>query len=331
MPATPLRRSILSYAAAALASLGLQALASTGAMAQTYPSRPVKLIVPYPAGGSTDQLARLIAVPMAKSLGQPVVVENISGGNTMIGTAAAARAAADGHTVLVNSLAFSVNVLVTRQPSYRTEDFIPVAPLVTNPYVLSVNLNVPANSVKELVDYARREPAKVNAVSLGLGGVTHLLNERFAAAAGVPITSIHYRGAGPALVDLMSGQVQFFIDTAVTSMPHLRANKLRPLAVSTPERSALLPTVPTFKELGFPAMTQEGWFGVFVPKGTPAPIVERLNREVLQAMATPEVQQIVLRDGLRVPQWTPQQFADFIKEDSAAWAGTVKNLNIQLD
>lgn len=331
MPFTLLRRRILNYGAATLAALGLQAVGAADAMAQAYPSRPVKLIVPYPAGGSTDQLARMIAGPMSRSLGQPVVVENISGGNTMIGSAAAARAAPDGYTVLVNSLAYSVNVLVTKQPTYRTDDFIPVAPLVTNPYVLSVNLNVPANTVAELVEYARREPTKVNAASLGIGGVTHLLNERFAAAVGVPITSIHYRGAGPALVDLLSGQVQFFIDTAVTSMPHLRANKLRPLAVSSAERSPLLPNVPTFKELGLPSMTQDGWFGVFVPKGTPAPIVERLNREVLQAMNSPEAQQIVQRDGLRVPQWTPQQFAEFIKQDTVAWAGTVKNLNIQLD
>jgi len=323
-------RRMLIRGALLLAALGAQ-LPLGAAAAQNYPSRPIKLIVPYPAGGSTDQLARMIAAPMSKSLGQPIYVENISGGNTMIGTAAASRAAADGYTLLVNSLAFSVNVLVTKQPSYRTEDFVPVSPLVTNPYVLSANLNVPAHSLKELVDYARRAPDKVNAVSLGLGGVTHLLNERLAAAVNVPITSVHYRGAGPAMIDLLSGQVQFFIDTAVTSMLNLRANKLRPLAVTSPERSPLLPDVPTFKELGYPGMTQEGWFGVFAPKGTPADIVERLNREVLKAMASPEVRQVVTRDGLRVPQWTPREFGQFIQEDTAAWAAVVKKLNIQLD
>ncbi len=329
MPIPLSRRAVAG--AIALAAVALQASLATPAMAQGYPTKPIKLIVPYPAGGSTDQLARMIAGPMSKSLGQAVFVENISGGNTMIGTSAAARAPADGYTLLVNSLAFSVNVLVTKQPSYRTDEFVPVAPLVTNPYVVSANLAVPANSIQELIDYARREPSKVNAVSLGLGGVTHLLNERLAAAVNVPITSIHYRGAGPALVDLISGQVQFFIDTAVTSMPNLRANKLKPLAVTSAQRSPLLPDVPTFNELGYPGMTQEGWFGVFAPKGTPPALVERLNREVLQAMAAPEVQQIVTRDGLRVPQWTPQEFDQFIKQDSAAWAATVKKLNIQLD
>jgi tripartite-type tricarboxylate transporter receptor subunit TctC len=331
MRSTSFPRRALKFGLAALAVVMAPVVTTSSALAQAYPSKPIKLIVPYPAGGSTDQLARLIAGPMSKSLGQAVVVENISGGNTMIGSAAAARAPADGHTLLVNSLAFSVNVLLAKQPTYRTEDFVPVAPLVTNPYVLSTNLNVPATNLRELLDYARREPAKVNAVSLGIGGVTHLLNERFAAAAGVPFTSVHYRGAGPALIDLLGGQVQFFIDTAVTSMPNLRANKLRPLAVTSAERSPLLPNVPTFKELGFPAMTQEGWFGVFAPKGTPPAIVERLNREVLQAMASPEAQQIVARDGLRVPQYTPQQFDEFIKQDTTTWAATVKKLNIQLD
>lgn len=264
-----LPRRALICGTLAFGALGVQ-MQALGAAAERFPSRPIKLIVPYPAGGSTDQLARMIAEPMSKSLGQPVYVENRGGGNTMIGSAAASRAPADGYTLLVNSLAFSVNVLVTKHPSYRTEDFIPVAPLVTTPYVLSVNLDVPAHSLKELLDYARRAPDKVNAVSLGMGGVTHLLNERLAAATHVPITSVHYRGAGPAMIDLLSGQVQFFIDTAVTSMPNLRAGKLRPLAVTSAERSKLLPEVPTFKELGYPEMTQESWFGVFAPKGTPA-------------------------------------------------------------
>jgi len=330
MPAHSFRRAS-PLGVLLIVGLGVHFALAGAAQAQGYPSRPVKLIVPYPAGGSTDQLARMIAGPMSKSLGQPVYVENISGGNTMIGTAAAARSPADGYTVLVNSLAFSVNVLVTKQPSYRTEDFIPVSPLVTNPYVLSVNLGVPAQSLKELIDYARSQPDKVNAASLGLGGVTHLLNERLAAATNVPITSVHYRGAGPAMIDLLAGQVQFFIDTAVTSMPNLRANKLRPLAVTTPERSPLLPDVPTFKELGYPEMTQEGWFGVFVPKGTPMEIVERLNREVLSAMATSEVQLVVKRDGLNAPKWSPKEFAEFIERDTAAWAAIVKKLNIQLD
>ncbi|OWT54812.1 Bug family tripartite tricarboxylate transporter substrate binding protein [Candidimonas nitroreducens] len=325
-----LPRRALICSTLAFGALGVQ-IQAHGAATERFPSRPIKLIVPYPAGGSTDQLARMIAEPMSKSLGQAVYVENRGGGNTMIGSAAASRAPADGYTLLVNSLAFSVNVLVTKHSSYRTDDFIPVAPLVTTPYVLSVNPGVPAQSLQELLDYARRAPDKVNAVSLGVGGVTHLLNERLAAATHVPITSVHYRGAGPAMIDLLSGQVQFFIDTAVTSMPNLRTHKLRPLAVTSAERMKLLPEVPTFKELGYPEMTQESWFGVFAPKGTPADIVQRLNVEVRKAMASPAVQQIITHDGLQAPQWTPQEFDQFIRRDSATWAAIVKKLNIQLD
>ncbi len=318
--------SFLAFTAAAL-SFAIVPMAA----AQTYPTKAVKLIVPYPAGGSTDQIARLVAGPMAKSMGQAVFVENISGGNTMIGASAAARATPDGYTLMVNSLAYSVNVLVAKSASYRTDDFIPIAPLVTYPYVMSVNMAVPATSVRELIEYAKREPAKVNGVSLGAGGVTHLLNERFAAMAGVPFTSVHYRGSGPALIDLMSGQVQFYIDSMVTSIPFIRTIKLRPLAVTSAERSPLLPGVPTFKELGYPGMTQDGWFGVFAPKGTPQPIVERLAAEVQKSLAAPEVQAVLVRDGLKAPAYTSQQFSDFIKQDAAAWKETVKPLNIQLD
>ncbi|MFC6284907.1 MULTISPECIES: Bug family tripartite tricarboxylate transporter substrate binding protein [Polaromonas] len=305
--------------------------AAAPALAQNYPSKPIKIIVPYPAGGSTDQIARLISVPMSKSMGQPVVVENISGGNTMIGASTAARAAPDGYTLMVNSLAYSVNLLVTKSPSYKAEDFIPVAGLMSNPYVLSVNQTVPATSLKELIDYAKREPSKVNAASLGVGGVTHLLNERFAAMVGVPLTSVQYRGAAPALVDLMSGQVQFFIDNVVTSIPHIRADKLRPLAVSSTERSPLMPNVPTFRELGYPRMTQDAWFGLFAPKGTPQGIVERLNAEAQKALAAPEVQAVLIRDGMKTPTYSPVQFSEFIKQDAASWRETVKSLNIQLD
>ena len=301
------------------------------AMAQAFPSKPIRLIVPYAAGGSSDQIARLVAVPMSKSLGVPVVVENMAGGNTMIGAGAAARAAPDGHTLMVNGVAFSVNVLVTKSPSYQTDDFIPVASLIKFPYVLSVNTTVPATNVAELVAFAKKEPNNVNAVSLGTGGVTHLLNERFASAVGVPITSVPYKGSAPALTDLLAGQVQFYIDATVSSIQHIRAGKLRPLAVTTDERSALLPNVPTFKELGYPGMTQEGFFGVFAPKGTPQPIVDRVNAEVIKALASPEAVALFERDGLKAPAYTPKQFADFIKKDGAVWAETIRPLKIQLD
>lgn len=314
-----------------LSTLILGLCMAGSAIAQAFPSKPIRLIVPYAPGGSSDQIARLVAVPMSKSLGVPVVVENLAGGNTMIGAGAAARAVPDGHTLMVNGVAFSVNVLVTKSPSYQTDDFIPVASLIKFPYVLSVNTTVPATNVAELVAFAKKEPNNVNAVSLGTGGVTHLLNERFASAVGVPITSVPYRGSAPALTDLLAGQVQFYIDATVSSIQHIRAGKLRPLAVTTDERSALLPNVPTFKELGYPGMTQEGFFGVFAPKGTPQAVVDRVNAEVIKALASPEAVALFERDGLKAPAYTPKQFADFIKKDGAVWAETIKPLKIQLD
>lgn len=319
-------------ALAVLAMIGLTfgLIAPGTALAQSYPIKSIRIIVPYPAGGSTDQLARLMTPRLSASLGQTVYIENIGGGATMIGTGAAARSAPDGYTLLVTSLAFSVNVLLSKSPSYKMEDFVPVAPVIAAPYIMTVHPSVPAHTVRELIDYAKREPAKVNAASLGPGGVTHLLNERFATLAGVPITSIHYRGAGPAQTDVLAGRVQFFIDNLVTAIPHVRSGKVRPLGITTAERSNLIPDVPTFKELGFPGMTQDSWFGVFAPTGTPKPIVDRLNREVLDAVRSKEFQVVAVRDGLKVVPYSPEQFADFIKQDAAVWERTLKSLNIQL-
>jgi tripartite-type tricarboxylate transporter receptor subunit TctC len=276
-------------------------------------------------------MARMIAPRMAAALGQPVIIENQGGGATMIGTGAAARAPADGHTLLATANVFAVNTLLHKSPSYKVEDFIPVAGIASYPYVLTVHPSVPAKNVAELVDYARRQPDKVNAVSLGPGGVTHLLNERFEALAGVKITDIHYRGSAPAITDILSGQVQMYFDTVVTAMPQIRAGKLRALAVSIEERSPLLPEVPTFKEAGFPGMTQRGWFGVFAPAGTPRAVVERLNKEVLAASAAAEARARFERDGLTRMAYTPGEFDAFIKDDVAPWARALKALNIQVE
>lgn len=309
----------------------LLVLLVTQAAAQTFPTKPIRIIVPYPAGGSTDQMARMIAPRMAAALGQPVIIENQGGGATMIGTGQAARAPADGHTLLATANVFAVNTLLHKSPSYKVEDFIPVAGIASYPYVLTVHPSVPAKNLAELIDFAKRQPDKVNAVSLGPGGVTHLLNERFEALAGVKITDIHYRGSAPAITDILSGQVQMYFDTVVTAMPQIRAGKLRALAVSTEERSALLPEVPTFKEAGFPGMTQRGWFGVFAPAATPRAVVERLNKEVLAATAADEARARFERDGLTRMTFTPAQFDAFIKDDVAPWERALKALNIQIE
>ncbi len=309
--------------------LACMVLVASTATAQSWPAKPVRVIVPYPAGGSTDQMMRLISPKLSAALGQPIIIENQGGGATMIGTGAVARAAPDGYTLLVTANAIMLNVMLTQAPSYKMDDFVPVAAIAGYPYVLTVNPAVPAKTVRELIDYAKREPAKLNAVSLGLGGGTHLINERFEALAGVAITDIHYRGSAPALTDLLSGQVQMFFDTVVTAMPQVRAGKLRALGVTSEERSSLLPDVPTFKEIGFPGMTMRGWFAMFAPAGTPRAIVDRLNHAVLAAVASEEAKTRFATDGLTPMPYTPEQFAAFIKEDAAPWERTLKALKIQ--
>ncbi len=301
------------------------------AAAQTYPTKPIRIIVPYPAGGGIDLAARLIASPLSASLGQPVVVENQGGAATMIGTSAVARAAPDGYTLLLTSNGFAVNVMLYKAPSYKVDDFVAVSPVAMFSYVLSVNPSLPVRSVRDLIDYAHREPGKLNAGSIGPGSAIHLLNERLASVAGVSITSVHYRGTAQALNDLVAGQIQILIDPIVTAAAQARSGKTRALAVSSAERSKLLPEVPTFQEAGFPAMTQSGWTGVFAPVHTPAPVVARLNREVFNAATSADVRARFERDGNVPMRMSPEAFAAFVREDAEPWERSLKNLNIQLE
>lgn len=317
----------LLRAVAGAAALGLAALAQ----AQDWPAKPVRIIVPYPAGGVTDVVTRQVAARLATQLGQPVLVDNRSGGATMIGTGAAARSAPDGYTLLATANVFAVNVILRKTPSYRVEDFVPVVPFGGYAYALAVHPSAPAKNVAELVAWAKREPAKVNAVSLGPGGVTHLLTERFEALAGVGIVDIHYRGGGPAMADLLANQVQMFFDTLATALPHHRSGAARILAISTEDRSPLVPDVPTFREIGYPGMTQRGWLGLFAPAGTPRPIVERLNREVRAALGTDELKARMAADGFVPMPFSPEQFGAFIREDLAPWERTIRALNLTVE
>ena len=299
--------------------------------AQTWPAKPVRIIVPYPPGGGADQMGRLVAAKLTTVLGQSVFVENQSGGNTMIGTGAAARATPDGYTLLVSGNVLPVNVLITKAPSYKVADFAPVAGIGSYPYVLTMNPNVPVASIVELIDYAKKNPGKLNAVSLGPGGVTHLLTARFAAAAGIKIVPVHYRGAAPGLLDLLSGQVQIFLDAANTALPQVRGGKLKAMAVTSEARFPLLPEVPTLKETGLPAMSQLGWFAMFAPVGTPRAIVDRLNAEVVKAVSNPDTDPQFRQQGLSPMPLTPEQFAVFVRQDAARWEQTLRTLNITLE
>lgn len=316
---------------ASILSAAMLGVAACAAMAQSYPTKPIRMVIPYAPGGGVDRMGRLMAQPMSAALGQPVIIENQGGAATMIGTSMVARAAADGHTLLFTTNGFSVNVLVQKAPSYKLEEFVAVAPVAVFGYVFVVNPEMPARTMREFIAYAKKEPAKVNAGAVGAGSAMHLLNERFETLAGIVVPDVHYRGLAPALTDLMGGQVQMLFDTIGTSARQVKGGKIRALAVTSPERSPLLPDVPTFREAGLPGMTQLGWQGVFAPTGTPNAVVDRLNREIVTIASSAEIRGHFDPEGLSPMDLSREAFAKFVREDAAPWEKIVKALGIKID
>ena len=272
----------------ALTVMGLTAITS---MAQTFPSKPLKLVVPYAAGGSTDQLARAIAEPLGRALGQPVVVENKPGGNTIIGADAVAKSAPDGYTLFMGSSAsLAVNpLLYSKLPYDPVADFAGVSMLAASPLVMVVPASLPVTNVKEFVELAKRKPDAINFASVGNGNPLHLAGELFKVATGIEMTHVPYNGSAPALTALMGNQVQVMFDVVLTSNPHIQSGKLRALALTGTNRLALLPNVPTIAGSGYPGYEAGIWFAMVVPKATPAAIVARLNAEVTKILAQPDM------------------------------------------
>ena len=311
---------------------GMLCAFALGATAQsTFPTKPVRIVVPYAPGGGVDRMARLLARPLSTALGQSVIVENLGGAATVIGTTAVGRSAPDGHTLLLTTNGFTVNILVKKKPGYDVDNFVAVAPVAVFSYVLGIYPKVPAKTLKEFTDYARREPDKVNAGAVGAGSAMHLLNERFETLTRLSIPDIHYRGLAPALADLMGGHVQMLFDTIGTTARQSKAGKVRVLAVTSPTRAALLPDVPTFRELGMDGMTQLGWQGIFAPLGTPVPVVDRLNREIVRIAGSSDIRARFAPEGLSPLDLTRVEFAKFVRDDAAPWKNIVKALNIQID
>ena len=263
-----------------------------GAAAAAYPDKPIRLVVGFSAGGTTDVSARIIGKEMGEALGQPVVVENRPGAGSNIATEMVMRAAPDGYTLYMVAVTAAINQTLYKNVKFDlTKDFEPVALAVQVPNVLVVNPNVPAKSVKELVDYAKANPGKMNFASSGSGTSIHMAGELFKQAAGIDVIHIPYKGSGPAVTDLVGGQVDFMFDNMPASWPNVQAGKLRALAVTTANRSSTAPDLPTMQESGFPGFDVSSWFGVLAPKGTPSDIVEKLNKVIRDALAKPEVQQ----------------------------------------
>jgi tripartite-type tricarboxylate transporter receptor subunit TctC len=324
----PLRRRLL----AGLPAAALATTLTRPAGAQAWPTRPVKLVIPFPAGGATDIIGRTLATRLGTALGQQVVVENRPGAGGSIGADMVAKATADGYTVLMGTgSTHSVGPAINpKMPYDAARDFAPVAHVANAPSVLVVGAGFPARTVQELVALLRRSPGRYNFGSSGIGTYPHLSAEMFKwRAGGLFVVHIPYRGTGLVITDLVSGQIAFLMDSVVSAQPHIRDGKVRPLAVSGERRSPSLPDVPTFAEAGIGGMDISNWFGAFVPAGTPPEVLARLNREINAALRAPEVLERLERAGAEPAGGSPEQFARLIRADHENWKAVIKRAGIK--
>ena len=282
-----------------IALAGAVTFSSTAALAQaSFPSKSITMIVPFPPGGPTDLVARVIAQKMSESIGQSVVVDNRGGANGNLGAMLAVRAAADGYTLLYNTSSITLSPALYKSLSYDVRrDLAPVALTAVVPLALVVGSNVPANTVSEFIAYAKANPGKLSYGSAGNGNVTHLGAFQFVRANGIDAVHIPYKGSAPADIDLVGGQIQFMTDTVNSVMPFVRDKRMKMLAVTTPKRMSLFPDVPTLAESGMPGFEVGAWQGLMVPANTPKPIIQRLNAEVMKALQSPEVRQKLALQG----------------------------------
>jgi tripartite-type tricarboxylate transporter receptor subunit TctC len=305
--------------------------ASTSAVADDYPARPIKWVVGYPAGGTTDILARLIGQWLSEHLGAQIIIENRPGAGNNIGTEAVINAPPDGYTVLLVNPANGINASLYRKLNFDfIRDIAPVAGLTRVPNVMEVNPAVPAKTVQEFIDYAKANPGKINWASSGNGTSVHLSGEMFKMMTGVDLLHVPYRGAAPALTDLISGQVQVMFDNMPSSIEHIRAGKLRALGVTTAKRSPALPDVPTVADT-VPGYEASAWFGMGAPKETPPEVVNKLNKAINAALADPNIQARLADLGGIVMAGTPADFGQVIVDETEKWAKVVKAAGVSIE
>jgi tripartite-type tricarboxylate transporter receptor subunit TctC len=298
--------------------------------AQSYPSKPIRFVVPFAAGGGSDLVARTVAAKLTEALGQSVIVDNRAGAAGTIGADIAAKAPADGHTLLLGSNGpLAINpTLYTKLPYDAARDFAPVTLVTVMPFLLVTHPALPVRSVKDLIALAKARPGQLNYGSPGTGATTHLANELFKSMTGVDITHVPYKGVAPAAIDLISGQLQMMSGDLSTLMPHVQSGKMRALAVTSARRSTLLPNLPTVAE-AVPGYEASGWFGVLVPAGTPQSIVGRLNSEIVKGLASADARQRLAALGGEVAVGTPEQFAAHLRAESAKWGKLIRALGLR--
>jgi tripartite-type tricarboxylate transporter receptor subunit TctC len=289
--------------------------------AQAFPSKPIRMIVPWPPGGGTDIVARTVAQKMGENLGQPVIIENKPGAAAIIGTDLAAKAEADGYTVLMGNLGpNAANAALYKQLPYDVvKDFAPVSLVATAPYIMVVHPSVSANSVREFIDLAKKSPGKLNFGTGGIGSPPHLATELFAMLAGVQMEHVPYKGGAAHTAALLGGQVQLTLNSPLEVLPHARAGKLRALAITTGKRSEIAPELPTLAESGVPGYEFLVWWGMLAPARTPAAIVSTLNKEAVKAVQAPDVRERMAKLGATVVGSTPQEFAAYISTEIEKW------------
>ena len=301
------------------------------AQAQTYPTRPIRLIVPFAPGGGTDILARVIGQKISEGMGQQVVVDNRAGAGGNLGTELAAKAAGDGHTILMVSASYAVNASIYKLDFDPVRDLTPITQVASVPFVLVANPSVPANSIKELIALARAKPGQLNYASSGIGSSPHLAGALFALMTNTQIVHVPYKGGGPAFVDLLAGQVQFMFNTVLQSLPYIKGAKLKPIAVGSLKRSSALPQVATIDESGMAGYDVTNWFGLLAPAGTPARVLERLNADVVKHLRSPELTQRLAAEGAEPVGGTPHAFEQLIRSDIDKYKRVVKAAGISIE
>jgi tripartite-type tricarboxylate transporter receptor subunit TctC len=299
---------------------------------QTYPSRPVRLVIPFPPGGPADIFGRLIAFKLTDALREQVVVDNRGGGNGNIGAEFVARAAPDGYTLMLLPSALAANAsLYAKLPYSLVGDFTGVASLGTFPLLLVTHPSVPAKSVAELIALAKAKPGELNFASAGSGGGAHLAAELFSRTAGVSMVHVPYKGTGPAVLGVLGGQVSLMFASVPSVIQHVRGGKLNALAVTSAQRSPAAPELPTVSEQGLPGYDVVSWFGIVAPAGTPADIVRRLNEDVRRVLVVPEFKERLKDEGGRSLAMTPEEFTAFIRNETVRWAKVVRDVGAKLD
>jgi tripartite-type tricarboxylate transporter receptor subunit TctC len=319
---------------ALVAALGCASLAATmGAhAADAWPSKPITLVVPFSAGGTTDIVARVIGQKLSEALHQPVIVDNRGGAGGTLGAGVVARSAPDGYTLFMATIAHSIAPALYKNLPYDfIKDFEPVGLVATVPNVLIVNNTVPAKTVAELIAYIKKHPNQVNYGSAGIGSTEHLAGELFRSLTGTQITHIPYKGGAPMMADLMGGQVQMALETAPSAAPHVRAGKVRALAVTSAKRSPAFPGVPTLQEAGVKGYDMQTWYALMAPHGTPKAIVDRLHVELEKALKLPDVEKTFAEQGVTAGDMTEAQLETFIRSETAKWGKVVKDANVKLD